>query len=463
MTTLQIAMAPDLDGIDGTRRGWAIASVLGAMGLVVLNAAIVNVALPTIGTSLEIEPALAVRVITAYQLGLVTMLLPAAALGERLGFRRVFAAGAAVFTGASVLCAFSPSLTWLVAARFVQGLGGAAIMALGVAMLRFIVSQDRFGAAIGWNAMTVALSTAAGPILGSMMLSIAPWPWLFAVTLPIGIGVLAAARSLPSVEGTSHPVPLASVALNACFFALLVFVAEWALSRPVLAVIPLVGAMVCATVLIRREAGCPVPLIPLDLLRRPSFRIAVLASILCFVGQTMGLVALPFYFQNALGLTPLMTGLYLTPWPLMVAVAGPLAGRLADHVRTAWLCLAGGAFLALGLATVALLPLHGQRPVLASCIMLCGLGFGLFNVPNNRTMFLSVPRARGGAAGGLQGMARLTGQTAGAVMIAGLFSLSPVEVAPRIGLALGAALALAAGLTGMARSSPASKPPANPR
>lgn len=233
MNTASVAIPTDMAGMGDPQRSWAIASVLAAMVLVVLDAAIVNVALPTIGQSLHIAPALAVRVVTAYQLGLIMMLLPAAALGERLGFRRVFITGAVLFTGASALCALSPSLNWLIAARFVQGLGGAAIMALGIALLRVIVTTKRLGVAIGWNAMAVALSSAAGPTLGATILSVAPWPWLFAVNLPIGAAVLVAARSLPAVKGTGERVDLVSIVLNAAGFALFLIAAEWAPSRPV--------------------------------------------------------------------------------------------------------------------------------------------------------------------------------------------------------------------------------------
>jgi DHA2 family multidrug resistance protein-like MFS transporter len=449
VSTPSVAIPADMAGMAGPQRSWAIASVLAAMVLVVLDAAIANIALPTIGQSLHIAPALAVRVVTAYQLGLVMMLLPAAALGERLGFRRVFIAGAVLFTGASALCALSPSLNWLIAARFVQGLGGAAIMALGVALLRVIVTTERLGVAIGWNAMAVALSSAAGPTLGATILSVASWPWLFAVNLPIGAAVLVASRSLPAVKGTGERVDLVSIVLNAAGFALFLIAAEWATSRPAWTLVLFAMAALCAIALIQREAGHSAPLIPLDLLARPSFRVSVLASMLCFAGQAAGLVALPFYLQHAFDLTPVMVGLCLTPWPLTVAFMGPLAGKWANRVSTRWLCLGGGTFMATGMACAALWPMHGWQPALGLCSMLCGVGFGLFNVPNNRAMFLSAPSQRSGAAGGLQGVARLSGQTTGAVMMGVLFDLLPLDGAPRMGLAGGAALALAAGVTSL--------------
>jgi DHA2 family multidrug resistance protein-like MFS transporter len=430
----------------------AIASVLAAMVLVVLDAAIANVALPSIARSLQVTPAMSVWVITAYQTALVMALLPGAALGESVGYRRVFTAGVALFTAASLLCALSPSLPWLVAARVVQGLGGAAVMALGVALLRFVVPQQQLGAAIGWNALAVALSSAAGPTIGAAVLSVASWPWLFAVNLPLGLLVLLASRRLPAVLGNARRLDRTSVALNAGTFAALVIGAELIATRPVLAVAMIAISLLAMAALVRRERVKDIPLIPLDLLQSGSFRMSVYASILCFSGVAAGLVTLPFYLQHSLGQSPWTTGLYMTPWPLTVAVVAPLAGRLADHVSTAWLCAAGALVLSIGLAAIAVWPLQGHLPQLAALTAVCGLGFGLFQVPNNRNMFLAAPRERSAAAGGMQGTARLAGQTAGALVVTVLFTLTSVDEAPRIGLLIAAVLASAAGVVSVMRA-----------
>ena len=189
------------------------------MVLVVLDAAIANVALPTIARSLQVTPAMSIWVITAYQASLVMALLPCAALGESIGYRKVFTIGVALFVTASMLCALSPTLPWLVAARLLQGFGGAAVMSLGVALLRATVPHDRLSAAIGWNALAVALSSAAGPTLGAAILATAGWPWLFAVNLPLGALVLLASRALPRVAGTGRKLDLTSVSMNAGAFA----------------------------------------------------------------------------------------------------------------------------------------------------------------------------------------------------------------------------------------------------
>ena len=441
-------------GLHGPRHAVAIASVLAAMVLVVLDAAIANVALPTIARSLRVTPAMSIWIITAYQSALVMALLPCAALGESFGNRKVFTSGVALFVGASVLCALSPSLPWLVAARLLQGLGGAAVMALGVALLRAVVPDRRLGAAIGWNALAVALSSAAGPAIGAAILSGASWPWLFAVNLPLGVLVLLASRALPQVSGTGRPLDLLSVALNAGSFASLVIGAELLPARPALSAALITAAAVAMAALVRRERPKEAPLIPLDLLSADSFRISVTASVLCFTGVAAGLVALPFYLQHGLGQNVWMTGLYMTPWPLTVAVAAPLAGRLARYVSTAWLCAAGGVCLAFGLAAAAMWPLRESLLPLVVLTMLCGLGFGLFQVPNNQNMLLSAPRERSGAAGGMQATARLAGQTAGAIIMTLLFTVASVDAAPRIGLGIAAVLALAAGLVSVLRARP---------
>lgn len=441
-------------GLPQPRRAFAIASVLAAMALVVLDAAIANVALPTFARSLHVTPASSIWVITSYQAALVMALLPCASLGESLGYRRVFTLGVALFAMASVLCALSQSLPWLLAARFLQGLGGAAVMSLGVALLRNVVPHGRLGAAIGWNALTVALASAAGPALGAAILSLAGWPWLFAVNLPIGLLVLLAGRALPDAEGTGRRLDLRSVALNAGAFACVVVGAEVLTRRPAEAIALMAVAAVALTALVRRERPKAAPLVPLDLLAVASFRISVIASVLFFSGVSAGLVALPFYLQHRLGLDVWTAGLFMTPWPLAAAVSAPLAGRLAGRLSTAWLCAAGGASLAIGLLAVAILPVQAHLLLLVPLTLLCGFGFGLFQVPNNHNMFLSAPPERSGAAGGMQGTARLTGQTTGAITMTLLFGMTSADAAPRIGLAIGAVLALAAGLVSTLRAEP---------
>ncbi len=438
------------DGLPVPRRYLAAAAVLAAIVLAVLDGAIANVALPSMSVALRVSPAASVWIVSGYQMVVVVALLPCAALGESLGYRRVFTVGIALFTAASAACALSPGLPVLVVARVVQGLGAAAAMALLAALLRQIYPARLIGTALGLNALFVALSSAAGPTLGAAILSVASWPWLFAVNLPVGAAVLLFSRALPVTPGSGRPVDGLSMALNAGFFAPLMVGADLMTRQPLAAMGLLALSLACLAALVRREAPRAAPLVPLDLLRGRAFRVSVIASVCIFAAQMMSFVALPFYLQHGLGQSALATGLFMTPWPLAVALAAPTSGRLSDKVPTSLLCVAGGVALAVGLTFAALWPLGRDIRPLVAFTVLSGLGFGFFQTPNNRNMVLSAPRERSGAAGGMLATARVSGQTAGAVVMTVLFTVAPAA-APRVGLAVAAVLAAAAGLVSAAR------------
>lgn len=421
----------------------SVLAVLSAMALVVLDAGLVSVALPTIAGSLGAAPANAILIVSAYQTALVIGLLPCAHLAERLGYRRLFIGGLALFSAASVACAVACTLPMLVAARVAQGLGGAAIMALGIALLRLALGPERLGKAIGWNALTVALCSAGAPIIGAFLLSIAPWPWLFLFKLPIAGVALAAALALTEAEGAPTPIDAPGIALHASVAAAILVAAGMAAGQPMAALLLAGVAAMLAAALIARQRSRAAPLWPIDLLALRPFRVSVIASICCFTAQSAGLLALPLYLQLGLGRGPLAAGLVLSCWPLTVAVTSVVANRMAERYGSAALCVAGGLGLGCGLLLSGLVP--GIAP-LAMGAALSGLGFGLFQVPNNRTLFLTVPAERSAAAGGMQGSARLIGQTMGALLMGFLFACAPEAIAPRAGFALGALFATAAAL-----------------
>jgi MFS transporter, DHA2 family, multidrug resistance protein len=323
-------------------------------------------------------------------------------------------------------------------------------MSLGITLLRSIVDARQLGAAIGWNTLTVGLSSAAGPTLGALVLSVGSWRWLFAINLPLGLLVLLATCALPAVPGSQRKLDGSSITLNATAFGLLVIGAELAPYRGVLAMGLLIVAALVLVALVRRELPKQIPMVPLDLLREASFRVSVIASVCFFVGQSAAMVSMPFHFQHVLGLDNMTTGLTITSWPLSVAVVAPLAGHLVNRVSGAWLCVLGGALLASGLTFVAFCTSGGTPLMLAMAA--CGVGFGLFQVSNNRNMLLSAEPSRSSAAGGMQATARLTGQTVGALVVMLIFNLAPVELAPRLGLAIASGLTMAAGLLSILRS-----------
>ena len=447
----QSALHPHADGLPAPRRYFAIAVLLLTLVLVVLDGAIANVALPSIAASLHAGPSDAVWVVSSYQLAVLVALLPCGAIGEMVGPRRVFLAGVALFTLASAACAFSSALSMLVAARFVQGLGGGAVMALGVTNLRLCVPHRLLGAIIGVNAMTIAIASAAGPGIAGAILAVADWPWLFAVNVPLGIAVLAAGAVLVRTTGVPRRLDGRAMAANSLMFILFFLGADRVAQSPVTGGLLITASVACFVLLLRIERRSAAPLVPTDLFAVAAFRFSAIASVCCFTGQMLGLLALPFYLQHRLGMRATETGLYMMPWPAAVALIAPLSGWLANRVKTAWLCAAGGAMLVIGRAGIGLSPagLHGATFIVGTVI--AGLGFGLFQTPNNRILLLSAPKARSGAAGAMQGTARLTGQTLGAVAMAAIFEIIPLAVAPEVALVLAAIFAGLAALVSLGR------------
>lgn len=444
-------LEPYGDGLPVPRRYLAVAVLLLALVLVVLDGAIANIALPSIAASLHARPGDTVWVVSGYQLAVLVALLPCGIVGEMLGPRRVFLAGVAIFTLASAGCAFSGSLPALVVARFIQGLGGGAIMALGIMNMRFSVPQRLLGTIIGINAMAIAISSAAGPGIAGAILAVARWPWLFAINIPLGLIVLAAGGMLAAPAGVARRLDLRALLANTLMFLFFFVGADRIAQDPMLAALLIAGSALCLVALLWIERGNSTPLLPSDLLAVPVFRLSVIASVCCFTGQMLGLIALPFYLQHGLGLTATEAGLYMMPWPAAVAVIAPISGRIADRIKTAWLCGAGAAMMAVGLASIGLVPVETHRAVFFAGTVLAGLGFGLFQTPNNRILLLSVPKARSGGAGAMQGTARLTGQTLGAIAMAVIFGLAPLASAPNVALILASVFAGLAACVSIAR------------
>ena len=440
------------DGLPSPQRYFAVAVLLLTLVIVVLDGAIANVALPSIAVSFHADAADTVWVVSSYQLAVLLALLPCGALGEMFGPRRVYLFGVALFVIASAGCAFAVSLPMLVVSRFVQGLGGGAIMALATMNLRFAVAQKMLGTIIGINAMTIAIASAAGPGIAGAILLVARWPWLFAVNLPIGAVVLLCGGLLPHPEGRPRRLDILALIANAGMFVLFFLGADRLAKSPVIGAIMIVAAVACLVALLLIERKSPAPLVPIDLFRDRAFSVAVAASICCFTGQMMSYVALPFYLQHTLRMTPTQAGLYMMPWPVTVAIIAPLSGKLASHVKTAWLCALGGFLLAVGLALVALWQGVEREAVFIAGTVIAGVGFGLFQTPNNRILLLSAPKARSGAAGAMQGTARLTGQTFGAIGMSVIFGLTTLNAAPLTALGLGAAFAVLASLISLSRA-----------
>ena len=445
------------DGLPQPHRGWAVVTIAVGIIMSVMDGAIANVALPTIARDLHASPAFSIWIVNGYQLAITISLLPLASLGEIIGYRRVYIAGLFLFTVASLFCVFAHTLTLLTTARILQGFGAAGIMSVNMALVRHIYPRKMLGRGIGINAMVVAVSAAVGPTIAAGILAVGPWPYLFAINVPLGIGALAIGiKYLPYTKPAGHDFDWTSAALSAITFGLglaaidIVGHGEAA----AIALAELGGAVVAGFLLVRAQKHVTSPLLPLDLLRIPIFALSIATSVASFCGQMLAFVALPFYLESRFRYSAVEIGLLITPWPIAVAFAAPLAGRLVEHQPAGLLGGIGLVLFALGLGALAWLPPHPALFDVAWRMAVAGAGFGLFQTPNNRTMIAAAPRERSGGASGMLGTARLLGQTTGAALVSLLLARFALE-GTRLALLTGVGFAVAGAALSMLRLSEA--------
>ena len=437
------------DGLPPPERWRAMLAVAIAVSMSVLVTSIANIALPTIAHDMHVDPAASIWVVNAYQLAVTVTLLPFASMGDIYGHRRVYVWGLAVYTAASLLCALAPSLPVLVIGRVLQGFGGAGVMSVNGALVRFIYPRALLGRGIGFNALIVAGSSAAGPSVAAAIMSVLSWPWLFALQVPAGVVALwMARRYLPKTPLAGHPFDPLSAVLNAITFGLFITALD-GIGRgqgPATVLIEFAVSIAIGWFFVHRQFTLAAPMLPVDLFRRPVFALSVATAICAHAAQLIAFVSLPFYFQYVSGLSPIEIGVLITPWPAALVIMAPIAGRLADRHSAGLLGGIGLAVMTFGLLLVLFLPEPPTRIDVAWRLAVCGVGFGFFQSPNNRLMIASAPRDRAGAGSGMLSTSRLLGQTTGSALVALVFGLThggPGAIALGTKLSIGMAASFA--------------------
>lgn len=414
--------AADGDGaaVGAPPRRLAVAALLLGIALTVVDGAIANVALPTIARALAVSPRTSVLIVNAYQVAVAISLLPLAALGDRVGFRRIFLSGLSLFIVASIGCAGARSFAALGAWRTLQGFGAAGVMCVGTALTRHIYPRAMLGRGLGLNTLVVALSTAAAPTIGALLLSLGHWPLIFAINIPLGLAsAVAGLFSLPRNRPAEGRFDGASALLGALAIGLMLLTVEGiGAGRPLLVVGVTGGAgAVAAAIFLRRQFEIAPPLLPVDLMRQPVFGLSLATAAVSFCAQALAMVVIPFFLTRHLHLRIVDVGLAMSAWPLAVMVTAPVAGRLADR-PSGDLGAAGLTIASAGFVLLALLPEGAGLASVVWRMAVCGVGFGLFQLPNTRRIIEWTPPHRTGSVSGTIGTVRLVGQTAGASLAA---------------------------------------------
>lgn len=406
------AAAGGLDqGLPLPRRIRAIVSVSAGSVLYTLDANLANVALPTIAHALGVSAVSSVLLVSVYNLVLAMVLLPFAALGERVGHRRVFAAGLILYLLAAGFCFVASSLSVLIVARCLQALAAGAVLSVSLAMVRSIYPASQLGRGLGLNTVAAASGAALAPAIGGLVLSVMSWHWLFTAGAPLALLALVFVAALPDTELHPGRFDLHGAILCAISFGLLIFgfqmLAEG--KQAATAWFAIAAGVVATCVFIRHELAVSTPVLPIDLLARPTLALSVAAAFAAVLSSTALLLYVPFRL-TALGLTPAQIGAMLVPYAVTVTLFAPASGMLSDRISPSVLGTIGLAIALVAAVALVVVPSRPGFVDIAWRLALCGAGFGMFFSPNGRLIVGSVPRARAAVASSLISTTRMFGQ-----------------------------------------------------
>lgn len=426
--------------------------------MTVLDVTLVNVALPVLADEFHISNSSAVWIVTIYQLVITMLLLPVSSFGDLHSYKRTFLTGVVIFTAASALCAASQNFTMVVIARGIQGIGASCVMGVNIALVRLIYPREILGRGMALNAMCIAIATAAGPTIAGAILSVTTWHWLFLINVPLGIiAFFIGWRLLPQNPPVDHKPRFdwRSAVENMVVFGL-IFYALGNFARKgdmTTSVIMLAIGITVGVFYLRRQFGHEQPLLPVDLFKNSMYSMSIATSVCSFMAQNVTMIALPFLYLNNYHFSEITTGLLMTPWPLATMIVSPIAARYVEkHNPGATAALGMGVYVA-GVALLLFCGAHPQEWNIAWRMAVCGVGFGMFQTPNNIVMVMATPVNRSGGAGGMQSTARLVGQTLGATLVSSVFALIAVEMnAVRLCLWISIGFAMCAGIFSYTRT-----------
>jgi len=395
-------------------------------GVVQLDVTIVNTALNSIGNSLGGGVSELQWVVSAYTIAFAAFILTAGALGDRIGAKRIFMAGFAIFTAASAGCALAPSAAILIAARGVQGLGAAILVPNSLALLSHAYTDEKIrGRAVGVWAAGASLALTAGPLVGGGLIALIGWRLIFFVNLPIGLAGLGLTWRYAG-ETTRSPQrevdlagQIAAIAALGCLAGAIIEAGVVGWTDPFV-VAGFVAAALLAFVFVLQERRAAQPMLPLKLFRHRMFALTALVGLLVNVAFYGLIFVFSLYFQRVNGWSPFLTGLAFLPMMGAVLPVNLVAARVAERIGAPQTIALGAALAAIGcLALLGIAPGTGYLEIGAQLVIIGG-GLGLLVPPLTSTLLGSVEKSRSGIAAGVLNATRQTGSVLGVALFGSL-------------------------------------------
>ena len=409
---------------------WALAGLALSMLLSSLGISIANVALPNLALAFNASFQAVQWVVLAYLLTITTLIVSVGRLGDIAGRRRLLLAGIVLFAGASALCGVAPTLSLLIAARALQGLGAAVMMALTLAFVGETVPKARIGSAIGLLGTMSAIGTALGPSLGGMLIAGLSWRAIFFINLPLGaLALFLAYRYLPDDRRGSKPEPTGFDAIGTLLLALTLAAYALAMTLGRGSFSPLNVALLLIAaggtgLFVYCEARVTSPLIRLAMFRNLTLSASLATSMLVSTVIMATMVVGPFYLSQALGLDAALVGLVMSVGPAVAALTAVPAGRLADRFGAQRMTSVGLIGMAAGCLLLALLPATLGIPAYIAPIVIVTASYALFQTSNNTAVMRDIGPDQRGAISGMLNLSRNLGLITGASVMGAVFALA---------------------------------------
>lgn len=405
---------------------WALTTLALSTLLSSLGTSIANVGLPTLALAFNASFQQVQWVVLAYLLAITALIVSVGRVADLIGRRRLLLAGISVFTCASVLCGFAPTLWLLIAARALQGLGAAAMLALTLAFVARTVPKARTGSAMGLLGTMSAVGTALGPPLGGVLIAGLGWRAIFLINVPLGVLALYLAdRHLPADEGGPSPEAPRFDAIGTVLLALTLtaYALAMTMGHGVLNLALLFAAVVGAGLFVLTQARVASPLIRLALFRNPLLSTGLAMSTLVTTVVMATLVVGPFYLSGALALDAAQAGLVMSCGPIVAALTGWPAGRFVDWFGARRVILAGLTAMVVGTCALSVISASWGIPGYIAPLVVITAGFALFQAANNTAVMADIVADQRGVVSGLLNLSRNLGLITGASLMGTVFAV----------------------------------------
>ena len=384
-----------------------------------LDTAIINTAIQPISASLSVSVDKAIWLVIIYHLALLSSMFFLGNLGEKKGYSKMMIIGIIIFVLSSLFCGLSESFLQLILSRFIQGLGASAILVSNVVLIKKSANSNNLGKLIGLNAMVIAAGFSLGPTIASLLLRFSSWSILFYINIPLGILALVSLfNNLPkdtinqsyNWKGNS----LVAVLLLAFFLCIdLIYHQKYIFWSCMALSISIIG-LLCTYF---KQKKTSFDLLPIDLLENKFIRFSLTGTIVLFFNQSVGYVLFPLVLLQLFKVGITSVGFYISPWPLVATLIAPLSGYLSDKFSPSKISSLGLFFLTIGFLIISSLSYTIPTVVFGLVMMICGLGFGLFQSPNIKNIMTLAPQERNGMASSLLGFTRVFGQVLGSMFV----------------------------------------------